>query len=557
MFAQQHDNRIHLYDTTLRDGAQTSGVDFSAKDKATIAGWLDKLGIDYIEGGFPGANQTDIDFFNSPPILKHARLAAFGMTRRNGQSAREDKSLQSVLDATGRACLVGKCSDFHVTDALKISLEENLALIGTSIAEGKYKGKEMLFDAEHFFDGYKANPSYALECLRTAHDAGASWLVLCDTNGGTLPNEVYDIVRAVKAALPSASIGIHAHNDRECAVANSLEAVRAGCQMVQGTINGLGERCGNASLTSVIPSLHEMGFRTGVSEAQMEMMTEVSHALDDLLDRSPDLRRPYVGADAFGHKGGLHVDAVNKNPKAYEHIDPRRVGNKRRILMSNQAGRSNVVALLRDIGFSFDEKDRRLTQIVESVKEKEANGYAFDNAPGSFLLLAMEILDPKPPSIDIVKFHTSTSVKFGKSTGSDTSNARVTVKIAGKNITQTSKGNGPVNALDTALRQALTPRFQALRDVNLSNYHVRILNPKAATEATTRVIIEMENTRTGEVCRTVGVSGDIVTASLEALRDGYEYMQRSISHQPALDARNISTDLAARKTPANLAGARL
>jgi 2-isopropylmalate synthase len=521
-------NYVYLFDTTLRDGAQTRGVDFSVKDKTALAGWLDDFGIDYVEGGWPGANPTDSTFFAAPPALRHARFTAFGMMRRNGRSAENDPGLQDVLNAADHVCLVGKNWDRHVTEALGVSLEQNLDCIATSIALGVKRGKEVLYDAEHFFDGYKSNPGYAVACLRTAQDAGASWLVLCDTNGGSLPHEVFEIVGKVRAALPGANLGIHAHNDCGCAVANSLQAARAGCRMVQGTLNGLGERCGNADLIAIIPLLARMGHDTGISAENMAGLTRISRALDTLLDRAPDEARPFVGRRAFAHKGGLHASAVGKNPELYEHATPETFGNVREIVMSDQAGRASAVLRLRTMGFPVDEKDPRLTTIVERIKEREGRGFSYDNAPESFALLAMEILDPSRPAFAIVRFRASDTVAFGKAGPDGLSRARVTVQIGDHAVSKTATGDGPVHAVDVALREALTPHFPVLQSVRLSDYHVRILDTQSATAATTRVSVEMEDTRSGMTWRTMGVSPNVVTASVEALCDGYEYLLRFV-----------------------------
>ena len=369
--------RIYLYDSTLRDGAQARGIDFSVADKLAIAAELDAFGIDYIEGGWPGANPTDDAFFASAPTPKKAKLTAFGMTRRAGRSAANDPGLQDVLGAnTPSVCLVGKAWDWQVEAALKISKKENLRMIEESFAHVIGKKREAVFDAEHFFDGYKANPDYALEVLKAAHDAGAKWLVLCDTNGGSLPSEVHKIVSAVRAALPKAQLGIHCHNDTEQAVANSLAAVEAGVRQVQGTINGIGERCGNANLISIIPTLMlKMGFTTGVSEKQLLRIGHVSRLVDERLNRAPNNHAAYVGKSAFAHKGGLHVSAMSKDNKSYEHIDPATVGNSRMILVSDKAGRANILNRLAQMGIQIDAEDERISELVKEVKDREALGY--------------------------------------------------------------------------------------------------------------------------------------------------------------------------------------
>ncbi len=527
MLAQTPTPRVYLYDTTLRDGAQTRGVDFSVKDKHAIAKWLDALGLDYIEGGWPGANATDSAFFAAPPAAQ-AHFTAFGMMRRANHSADNDQGFQNVVNAAATVCLVGKNSLRHATEALGVSAAQNLGLITTSVTYAVAQGKEVLYDAEHFFDGYKANPAYAMQCLTAAYDAGAHWLTLCDTNGGTLPHEIFSIVSKVKAALPDAKLGIHAHNDCGCAVANSLEAIRAGGTMVQGTINGLGERCGNADLIVLIPLLDKMGYSTGVSLRQRATLTQTSRALDDLLDRLPDESRPFAGRRAFAHKGGLHASAVAKNPALYEHTPPESVGNLREIVMSDQAGRANAALRLRAMGFFVDDQDPRLTEIVAQVKEKESRGFSYDNAPESFALLAQNILNPMPPAFVLVSFHVSDTVSINQEGNVSLSEARVDARVGSQTLSQTAQGNGPVNALDLALRAVLEPHFPTLQDVRLSDYHVRIIDTKSATAATTRVSLEMENTRTGKRWRTIGVSPNIVTASLEALRDGYDYVLQKI-----------------------------
>ncbi len=364
------DKRVYLFDSTLRDGAQTQGVDFSADDKAAIALALDRLGIDYVEGGWPGANPTDDAFFAQPPTLKRAKLVAFGMTRRPGRSAENDPGLNALLNAKVQAvCMVGKSWDFHVDVALGIANDENLEMIAESIIHAKTRMAEVMFDAEHFFDGYKANPAFALECVEAAYTAGARWIVLCDTNGGTLPHEIERIVGAVAAKIPGTNLGIHCHNDTENAVANSLAAVRAGVRQVQGTLNGLGERCGNANLVSLIPSLMlKTDFKIGLSDKDLGQLTHLSRLLDERLNRAPNRHAAYVGDSAFAHKGGLHVSAVEKDPRTYEHIDPAKVGNRRHIVVSDQSGRANILARFREIGLEVDASDPKVATLVEQVK---------------------------------------------------------------------------------------------------------------------------------------------------------------------------------------------
>ena len=518
--------RVFLYDTTLRDGAQTRGVDFSVKDKATIAGWLDELGIDYIEGGWPGANPTDDAFFAAPPSLNHARLAAFGMTRKPKNDAADDAGLQAVLGASAPAvCLVGKTWDFHVTEALGVTLEENLDLIATSLAEAVRQGKEVLFDAEHFFDGTKANPAYALACLKAALESGARWLVLCDTNGGTLPHEVESIVRAIAAVLPADRLGFHGHNDTGNAVANSLAAVRAGCRMVQGTLNGLGERCGNADLITLIPTLmKKMGFDVGISDQALRDLTHLSRAFYALLDRDPAASAPYVGAAAFAHKGGLHASAVAKSPCLYEHIDPAVVGNSREILMSNQAGQANVRAQLQALNIDVANDDPHLPALLASVKQREHEGYAYDRAAGSFAVLALRQLGRLIEPFVLKDFAAQEQGNFNNGgVFQMNSKAKVTLKIGVFETVSEAEGNGPVNALDGALRKALLTHFPELASVTLTDYHVRILDTGAATGAKTRVLLESEDSTSKTSWMTVGVSTDVIAASLQALLDSYVF----------------------------------
>jgi 2-isopropylmalate synthase len=518
-------DRIYLYDTTLRDGAQTQGVDFGPADKAAIARELDRLGIDYIEGGWPGANPTDDAFFKTPPALKHARLAAFGMTRRSGRSAANDPGLAMTLGSGARlACLVGKTWDFNVETALGIALDENLAMIGDSIALAVSRCEEAIFDAEHFFDGYKANPGFALDCLKAAHEAGARWIVLCDTNGGSLPDEIERIVGEVARSIPGERLGIHCHNDTENAVANSLAAVRAGARQVQGTLNGLGERCGNANLVSLIPSLVlKMGFTTGVTEEGLRSLVHVSRALEERLNRPPNRHAPYVGEAAFAHKAGLHVSAVEKDPRCYEHIDPTSVGNRRHIVVSDQAGRSNLVARLRDLGIPVDAGNDKLGALLDQVKQREFAGYAYDGAEASFELLARRTLGAVPEYFRLASFRVIDERRWNARNELVTlSEATIKVEIGGDTIMTVAEGNGPVNALDSALRQALTPAFPGLAGIRLTDYKVRILTPTDGTKAVTRVMIETTDA-SGEIWSTVGVSTNVIDASYNALHDSLTY----------------------------------
>lgn len=522
------DNRIYLFDTTLRDGAQTQGVDFTVADKVAITRALDELGIDYIEGGWPGANPTDDAFFNDPPVLKHGKLVAFGMTRRPGRSAENDPGLAPLLSGKADAiCLVGKSWDFHVDVALEIPREENVAMIGDSVALAKSRKGEAMYDAEHFFDGYKANPAYALQCVTAAYDAGARWVVLCDTNGGTLPHEVERIVAEVAEHVPGTHLAIHAHNDTENAVANSLAAIRAGARQIQGTLNGLGERCGNANLCSLIPTLAvKMGYEIGVTGEGMRKLTHVSRLLDDRLNRMPNRHQPYVGDAAFAHKGGLHVSAIAKDPSTYEHIDPMLVGNRRHVVVSDQAGRSNVMTRLGEIGVRLEPKDKRINRLVELVKEKEFEGFSYDGAEASFELLVRNLLGEVPEYFRLVRFRVMDDRRWNARGELVTeSEATITVEANGEQFMTVADGNGPVNALDTALRKALKPLYPDLEDMHLIDYKVRILPPRAdgtGTDAVTRVMIESTN-GAGERWSTVGVSANIIDASYGALRDAITY----------------------------------
>jgi 2-isopropylmalate synthase len=519
--------RLYIFDTTLRDGAQTQGVDFSAEDKRQIALSLDSLGVDYIEGGWPGANATDTAFFAERPPLKSARFTAFGMTARSGRSAANDPSLAPVLEASADAvCLVGKTWDFQVDVALEIPRGENIDNIARSMEAIVAKKREALFDAEHFFDGYKANPDYALACIRAAHDAGAKWIVLCDTNGGTMPEAAYAVVSAAKAKLPTANLGIHAHNDTEQAVAVSLAAVRGGVRQIQGTLNGLGERCGNANLCSLLPNLmlkepFASQFETGVTMENLARLTHVSRLLDEILNRAPNRYAPYVGPSAFVHKGGLHSSAVLKNPATYEHVKPESVGNERIIPVSDQAGRSNVLARLTEAGITLDPKDPRVARLLEDIKRLAAKGYAYDGAEASFELLARRALGQVPDYFAVESFRVTVD-RSKNAMGQFTTVSEGTVKlnVAGQERVTVGTGNGPVNALDAALRKDLGKYSPFLSDLKLVDYKVRILT--SGTEAVTRVMVESADGK-GNRWSTVGVSENIVDASFEALTDSIIY----------------------------------
>ena len=517
-------DKIFIFDTTLRDGAQTEGVDFSVEDKNKIAKVLSDIGVDYIEGGWPGANPVDTEFFSKPPKLDKSIFTAFGMTKKTGRSAENDPSLSPLINTSCPAvCIVGKAWDFQVKIALGVKNQDNLDNIKDTAKHIVKNGKEFLFDAEHFFDGYKSNPIYALDCLKHAFDQGARWLVLCDTNGGTLPHEVGEIISKVTKTIPGKNLGIHAHNDTENAVANSLIAVQAGVRQVQGTINGLGERCGNANLMSVIPTLSlkksfSDKYDLNIKKDKISTLTECSRLLDEILNRKPNKSSAYVGASAFSHKGGLHVSAVQKNPKTYEHIDPKLVGNHRNIIVSNQAGRSNILSRLEKYGVTIDSKDKKVQKILDEVKEREFSGYSYDGADASFELLANRLLGKVPEYLKVESYNVNVSKSEKILT-----KANVVFLIDGKKIECNGEGNGPVNALDNAIRtnfKRVEKYSNFFSDLKLLDYKVRILN--TGTEATTRVLIESTD-KSGVSWFTVGVSPNIIEASFKALIDSLDY----------------------------------
>lgn len=517
--------RIYLYDSTLRDGAQARGVDFTVADKQAIARELDKLGIDYIEGGWPGANPNDDAFFENAPALQKSRLTAFGMTRRSGRSAENDPGLSALIESGAKSiCLVGKSWDKQIENTLGISGKENLRMISESINHVVKKKREALYDAEHFFDGYKANPEYALSCLKAAFEAGARWIVLCDTNGGSLPFEIEAIVTEVTKDIPGAHLGIHCHNDTDSAVANSLAAVRAGARQIQGTINGIGERCGNANLISIIPNLVlKMGFTTGCSKENLKQLTHVSHFLDDRLNRAPNQHAPYVGTAAFAHKGGLHVSAMTKDSTSYEHIKPELVGNERTILVSDKAGKSNIIDRLKQFGIKISADDARVSELVNEVKHREKQGYAYEGAEASFELLARRMLGTVPEFFDVLGFRVIGERRFNaKGQLINISEATVKISVDGKEILTAAEGNGPVNALDGALRKALINHFPKLKDISLTDYKVRILTPQDGTGAITRVMIESRDGK-GNIWNTIGISANVIDASFNALHDSVTY----------------------------------
>ena len=518
--------RLYLFDTTLRDGAQTNGVDFTLNDKLMIARMLDELGLDYVEGGYPGANPIDTELFAQDRNLR-ATFTAFGMTRRPGRSTSNDPGLAALLQAKADAiCFVAKSWDYHVRVALETTLEENLAAIRDSVRAATAGGREVLLDCEHFFDGYKAKPQFALACAKAAYEEGARWVVLCDTNGGALPHEVETIVGEVVKVIPGHHLGIHAHNDTEQAVANSLAAVRAGARQIQGTLNGLGERCGNANLVSIIPTLalkpeFFQRFEIGVSDAQLKSLSHASHTLDEMLNRAPNRHAPYVGESAFATKAGIHASAIMKDPATYEHVPPETIGNRRKLLVSDQGGKSNLLAELDRIGIGIEKDDDRLTQLLDEVKRREAIGYAYEAADASFELLARRILGKVPNYFRVEKFDVNVEQRDNAVGERVTvSLAVVKVKVDDETLISAAEGNGPVNALDLALRKDLGKYQVYINGLDLTDYRVRILN--TGTEAVTRVLIESQD-ETGERWTTVGVSPNIIDASFQALMDSIVY----------------------------------
>jgi len=512
---------ISIYDALLRDGTQGEEINFSVEDKLRIAEKLDEMGVDYIEGGYPGSNPKDLEFFRAAKSLRlrHAKLAAFGATRRSGVTCDKDAGMQGLVRAeTPVATIFGKSWDLHVTDALRIPLGENLDIIHDSLRWLTKHFDQVIYDAEHFFDGYKRNRAYALKTLDAAAGAGPDWIVLCDTNGGTLPHEVAEIVEEVRARL-DARLGIHCHNDCELGVANSLAAVRHGCDQVQGTINGFGERCGNANLTSIIPNLR---FKLGlgcISDERISKLVELSHFVDELANVPPNNRAPFVGRSAFAHKGGMHVDAVQKNPETYEHIRPELVGNRQRILVSDLAGKGNVLAKAREVGIDLDSGDPVAREILAQIKQLEHEGYAFEGADASFEILLRKSMGTHKKYFSLHGFRVIDEKHDENVT--PISEATVQVEVGGHLEHTAAVGNGPVNALDNALRKALEGFYPALRKMKLLDYKVRVLASGHGTGARVRVLIETgdHESRWG----TVGVSENIIEASWRALVDAVEY----------------------------------
>ncbi|WP_394688661.1 citramalate synthase [Hoeflea sp.] len=519
--------RIYLFDTTLRDGQQTPGIDFSVEDKISIARMLDGFGFDYVEGGYPGANPTDSAFF-AKPRTENASFVAFGMTKRAGVSASNDPGLAALLQASGDAvCLVAKSWDYHVKVALGCTNEENLESISESVKAVIAAGKEAMVDCEHFFDGYKANPAYAMACARAAFEAGARWVVLCDTNGGTQPSEISEIVTTLIAdGIPGDRLGIHAHNDTGQAVANSLAAVDAGVRQIQGTLNGIGERCGNANLITLVATLalkpvYADRFEISIGKDRLEGLTRLSHAFDELLNRSPATQSPYVGASAFATKAGIHASALLKDPRTYEHVPPESVGNFRKVMVSDQGGKSNFINALKQRGIDVAKDDPRLDKLIGIVKEREATGYAYEGADASFELLALKTLGRVPDYFTVDSFRVMVERRFDAMGRLRTvSEAVVKLSVDGKEMMSVAEGHGPVNALDIALRKDLGVYQSEIEDLELVDYKVRILN--GGTEAITRVLIESAD-GTGARWWTVGVSDNIIDASFQALMDSITF----------------------------------
>jgi 2-isopropylmalate synthase len=513
--------RIEIYDTTLRDGSQGEGITYSVEDKIRIARRLDEFGMDFIEGGWPGSNPKDVEFFARMHgvTLKHARLAAFGSTRRADIAAEDDPQLRQLLEAqVPVVCIFGKSWEEHVKYALRTTSEENLRMIAESVAFLKAHVPTVLYDAEHFFDGYKTHPAYALDCLRAAAGAGAERLVLCDTNGGTLPHELVEIVRQVRTALPDTPLGIHTHNDAQCAVANALAAVREGALHVQGTVNGYGERCGNCDLIPVVAALRlKLGYDCLLSDS-MQHLTGLSQYVDEIANLTPDTRRAYVGRSAFAHKGGVHADAVLKGA-SYEHVDPEAIGNSRRLLVSELAGSSSIAGKAAQYGFDLNRKSPEARALLKAVTEREHEGYSYEGAEGSFELLMKQALGTYRPLFELKGYRTIVE-KHGHEAEPITE-ATIKVEVDGVEQHVVAEGDGPVHALDGALRKALLRFYPELADIKLTDFKVRVINTREGTAAKVRVIID--STDGEQTWSTVGVSTNVIEASWRALVDSVVY----------------------------------
>jgi len=521
--------RIRIYDTTLRDGTQREGISLSAEDKVRLALRLDEFGIDFIEGGWPGSNPKDVEFFQRAKDIdwKHASIASFGSTRRAGTAVEADPNILALLDAETPICtLVGKTWDLHVREVLRTTLEENLAMIADSTAYLKSQGRRVFYDAEHFFDGYYGDPEYSLKTLTAARDAGAEVLVLCDTNGGTMPWEISRIVAEVYAALQH-PLGIHAHNDSETAVANSLAAVQGGVTQVQGTINGYGERCGNANLCAIIPDLElKLGAKC-LPEGKLAELTDVARLFSEVANLAPDEHMPFVGKSAFAHKGGIHVAAMRRTPLSYQHIDPELVGNKMRTVISELSGKGNLETMIEESGILQD-ADTDLRTVLNQIKTLEARGFSFEAAEASVIMMIKRQSPDYLPPFELIDYSVSVQNREGRGTFAE---ATVKVKIGEKTMHTAAEGNGPVNALDAALRKALAPLYPGLKKFRLADYKVRILDGTNGTAATTRVLIDTRNGH--HRWSTVGASANIIEASWLALADSVEYgIMRTCQKQP-------------------------
>ncbi|MEE2695232.1 MAG: citramalate synthase [Pseudomonadota bacterium] len=515
--------KIRLYDSTLRDGAQTRGVNFSLDDKLKILEVLDEIGVDFVEGGWPGANPTDDKLFKSLPKLKNSKLVAFGMMRKHGKSSQNDPGLNAVLNSgVSSACLVGKSWDFQVKNALRVPLNENLDMISDTISFASKRLDQIMFDAEHFFDGYKNNREYSLESIRRAFESGAEWIVLCDTNGGTLPYELENILSDVKQIIPEKSIGVHFHNDTDNATYNSIESVRYGVGQVQGTFNGLGERCGNANLVNVASNIIlKMGYDCKLKK-KINKLTKVSRYIDETLNRESPRNLPFVGSAAFAHKGGLHISAVEKDPRCYEHINPEKVGNERVLVISNQSGKSNIVNKLKKLKIDVKGKEKDILNFLEKIKQQEFLGYAYDGAEASFELLARRKFQKFRDFYKLESFKVSDEKRMNSMNEFiPFSEAIVKIFVGKKEFYSAAEGNGPINALDLALRNALVKFYPKIKELNLIDYKVRILTPQDGTKALVRVRIESRNKKLK--WSTIGVSFNVIDASYIALNDSITY----------------------------------
>ena len=513
--------QISIFDTTLRDGSQGAGISFSVEDKIKIAKYLDSFGVAYIEGGWPGSNPKDELFFKQAKKIKfsNSKLTAFGSTRRKDIKASEDNTLKKIVESGAKvACIFGKAWDMHVKYALKTTNEENLKMVSDSVKFLKSKKLEVIFDAAHYFAGFKGNKQYSFEIIKAAVDAGADFVCLCETNGGCLPTDIQKIVRETVSAFPKVKFGIHLHNDTGCAVANSLIAVEEGCVMVQGTVNGLGERCGNANLCSIIPALQiKKGYKC-VPDKNLSRLTELSRYVDEIANLIPNDSKPYVGRNAFAHKAGVHVSAMERNSATYEHIDPKLVGNERRILVSDQSGRSNLVSKADEMAMCLDCGADKIKEVIDIVKEKENYGYQYEDADGSFYLLTKKALESFKPFFSLKSYRVAVEKN---AEGNIVSEATVKLDVKGKEEFTVAEGEGPVNALDNCLRKALIKYYPVIKNIALTDFKVRVVNSDANTAAKVRVLIESSDA--SKTWGTIGVNENIIDASWQALSDSLEY----------------------------------